>query len=258
MPPARRSWTRDELLAAFNLYCRTPFGRLHQTNPNIVALAKALRRTPGSVAMKLTNFASLDPAQQARGIKGLANAAAADRAIFTEFDQDWARLALESDAAMKRLGVSPSAPEPELTDDFIPPSGPTEVPRTVAVRRAQSLFRATVLASYDNKCAISGIGLPALLQASHIIPWSQDESRRLDPRNGIALSALHDRAFDRGLITIDEDLRVVVSKHLRMAKPPPIHKAALLDIEGRPIHLPTRYRPDPEALKYHREKVFVA
>lgn len=82
-------------------------------------------------------------------------------------------------------------------------------------RRVQGLFRATVLASYDLACAISVIDVPEFLVASHILPWARDEGRRLDPRNGIAHSALHDRAIDRGLITLDESLRVVVSGRLR-------------------------------------------
>ena len=105
MSTPRKNWARDELLVAFNLYCRTPFGRLHQSNPDVVAAAKALGRTPGSVAMKLVNFASLDPVQKARGIKGLKNAAAADEDVFKEFDQDWERLAVDSEAAMAHLAV---------------------------------------------------------------------------------------------------------------------------------------------------------
>ena len=74
-----KGWSRDELLLAFRLYCRTPFGRLHYRNPEIVELAKLIGRTAGSAAMKACNFASLDPAQQARGIRGLKGASQADR-----------------------------------------------------------------------------------------------------------------------------------------------------------------------------------
>jgi len=258
----RRAWTRDELLVAFGLYCRTPFGRLHRNNPDIIALAGALSRTPSSLAMKLCNFASLDPLHQARDVSGLSNASAADRTVFAEFDEDWEGLAAESEEARQRLGLratadAEEAEEAEEAAEAIAHSGPTEDQRVVRTRRAQGLFRAAVLASYDYTCAISGISVPALVQASHIIPWSVSEGRRLDPRNGIALSTLHDRAFDRGLITLDEDLRVVISGRLRTGNPSPIHREALLAIEGRPIRLPTRYRPDAEAMAYHRERVFV-
>ncbi|MFG0284612.1 MAG: HNH endonuclease [Phycisphaerales bacterium JB039] len=250
----RRSWTRDELLVAFNLYCRTPFGRLHRSNPDIVELASRLGRTPSSAAMKLCNFASLDPALQARGIKGLSGASRQDQEIFAEFAADWARLASESEEARERLGLATA----EVEAPAAPADRPTEATATVKVRRLQSLFRVTVLASYDYTCAISGICVPQLLQASHIVPWAVDESRRLDPRNGLALSALHDRAFDRGLITLDDDLRVVVSGRLRTGAPSDIHRAALLEIEGQAIRHPTRWAPDPEALAWHREHVFAA
>ena len=274
-----RAWERRELLAAFNVYLRTPFGRLHQRNPDIVALAHALGRTPGSVAMKLCNLAGLDPVQRARGIRGLGNASRADAALFAEFEADWARLALESEAAAETYGLgvggaggnkrtagaaAAGSDTPDRDAGVFDPSGhagPTEAVRSVKVRRVQTLFRASVLAAYDFTCAVSGLAVPALLQASHIIPWAKDERRRLDPRNGLALSALHDRAFDRGLITFDERLRLVCSKGLRGgsrgAEVGTLHRVALLDVEGCALRTPTRYGPDPVALAYHREHVFV-
>ena len=259
MATQRKAWTRDELLVAFNIYCRTPFGRLHRGNPDVVVLAKALGRTPSSVAMKLCNFASLDPVHRARDIAGLRNASAADRALFDEFEADWETLAVESEGALQRLRIRPVVADVEESVAALTGRvGDTETMRSVRTRRVQSLFRATVLASYDFTCAISGINIPALIQASHIIPWAHAEARRVDPRNGIALSALHDRAFDRGLISFDEDLRVIVSGRLRVGNPTKIHRIALLAIEGRKLRLPTRYAPDPAALAWHRKSVFAA
>jgi predicted restriction endonuclease len=177
--------------------------------------------------------------------------------VFEEFSADWESLAAESEVALKRLGLRPAGLETEESAaELAARAGETEVARSVRTRRVQSLFRATVLASYDFACAISGIKVPALLQASHIIPWAREAGRRVDPRNGIALSALHDRAFDRGLIGIGEDLRVMVSGRLRVGKPSEIHRAALLSIEGKKLGLPSRYAPDPAALAWHRENVF--
>lgn len=254
MTTERRGWTRDELLVAFNLYCRTPFGRLDRKNPDVIALANGIGRTPSALAMKLCNFASLDPAHKARQIKGLSNASDADRAIFQEFDADWQRLAADSEAARSRLHLDAPGPTESVAKS---PAGPTEVIRSAKARRVQGLFRATVLASYDFACAMSGINVPELLTAGHIVPWSLDQKRRMDPRNGIALSALHDRAFDRGLISLDNNLRVVVSGRLRVGKPTAIHSVALLALEGKPIRLPSRYAPDPEALEFHRRRVFI-
>lgn len=87
-------WNREQLIAVLDLYCRTPFGRLHRGNPEVIALGKVIDRTPSAVAMKLVNFASFDPMQQKRGIRGLSNAAQADRDIWHEFDGNWADLAV--------------------------------------------------------------------------------------------------------------------------------------------------------------------
>ena len=54
-------WTREHRLIALNLYCKLPFGKLHKDNPIIKEVAAKMGRTPSSLAMKLCNFASLDP-----------------------------------------------------------------------------------------------------------------------------------------------------------------------------------------------------
>ena len=81
-------------------------------------------------------------------------------------------------------------------------------------RRGQQFFRRSVLAAYDGKCAITSISAKDLLRASHIIPWKDRENTRLDPRNGICLNALHDAAFDSGLISFDTKFCLLVSKQL--------------------------------------------
>src|SRR6185503_11767843 len=85
---AGQRWTREELLIALNLYHRLKFGQLHARHPVIIALAEKLGRGANSVAMKLCNFASLDPALKLRGIKGLEGASALDREVWKEFHDD--------------------------------------------------------------------------------------------------------------------------------------------------------------------------
>ena len=74
----RRAWTREELIVAFNLYCKIPFGRIHIRNPLVMDLAKAIGRTPSAVSWKLANFARLDPALQKRNIAGASHGARAE------------------------------------------------------------------------------------------------------------------------------------------------------------------------------------
>ncbi len=251
-------WSRDELLVAFRLYCRMPFGKLHHGNSEIIALAKLLGRTPSAVGMKACNFASLDPAQQARGIRGLANGSRAEISLWEAFLHNPEAVAAEAEAvyaALEQKATPQAVAAPPDDGETIPPAGPTEILRDIRARRVQGFFRATVLISYRHQCALSGIALPELLNASHIIPWSDNVSRRADPRNGIALNALYDRAFDRGLITFDGAFRVVLSSRLRCADPP-LHRQALLEVEGRSLNLPERFTPDPAALAWHREHMF--
>ena len=94
-------WTRPQLLVAFALYCRTSFGRLHARNPEIIRIANAIDRTPGALAMKLVNIASLDPEITATKRRGLVNASASDRAMWDEMQEDWERFAVESDRATR-------------------------------------------------------------------------------------------------------------------------------------------------------------
>ena len=249
----RQGWSQDELLVAFRLYCRTPFGKLHQHNPEIVELARLLGRTPSAVAMKACNFASLDPIQISRNISALGNVSRADRELWESFSKDAESVVSAAEAAYARMSSSePAVFIPEMEQ----PEGPTEIERQVRVRRIQGFFRAAVLTSYNYRCALSDIALPELLTACHIIPWSANQERRADPRNGIALNALYDRAFDRGLITFDASWRLVVSSRLKTDNPPIIQRQALLDMEGHALRMPERFAPDPEAMAYHREHLF--
>jgi len=202
--------------------------------------------------MKTANFASLDPTHMARGVRGLRGASQADREIWAEARADWEGFALNAAAAYAR-----ATGEHTTRGTIRPPEGPTDVERTVKGRRVQSFFREAVLAAYDKRCAVTGLDVPSLLNASHIIPWHADATRRADPANGVALNALHDRAFDRGLITFDDSLRVVVSSRLKRVKVSDWGETALLGTEGWALRPPERFLPDPEALRHHREVVFV-
>lgn len=251
----KTGWTRDQLLVAFRLYCCTPFGKLHSRNPDIVALARLIGRTPSAVAMKACNFASLDPAQRERNIRALGNVSRADESLWRDFEADSETIAAEAETAYQHLagGLAVALPDEEAI-----PLGPTEVDRTVRARRVQGFFRSAVLNTYGCRCALTDIAVPALLNASHIIPWSADERRRADPRNGLCLNVFHDRAFDRGLITFDTDWRLVLSPRVRLAQAPPVQRQILLEIEGTPLRLPERFKPDAEAMAFHREQVFHA
>jgi predicted restriction endonuclease len=258
-PPVK--WTREHFLIALNLYCKLPFGKLHKGNPIIVETAGKLGRTPSSLAMKLVNFASLDPVQQARGIRGLQGVTKQDKAMWTEFQSNLSLLGAESEQMLHDLFTQDETKEVDFLQRdkvrLVAPTGPTETQATVKVRRGQQFFRQSVLTAYDVRCCISGINVPRLLIASHIRPWGKFPDDRLNPRNGLCLSTLHDAAFDAGLITLDEKLGVVLSKRLRSFFPQPALEQNFVPFAGRPIRLPEKLaEPDGEFLRFHREKIF--
>lgn len=256
MKQGQRLWTRDELLLAINLYCKLPFGQMHKGNPAIIELAALLNRTPSSVALKLVNFASLDPSLAQAG---MSNASQLDRQVWNEFYADWSDRAFESE---KLLAETQNITVEELAAEYEPlppvPAGRVKE-QLVKVRVNQQFFRKTIMAAYDNTCCITGLRQPALLVAGHIKPWAEDEANRMNPRNGLALNALHDRAFELGLFTIrPADYVIEVAPAVRAGSRPDAEAAGALlgRFHGQTLRLPARRRflPDPELLAWHRAK----
>jgi putative restriction endonuclease len=260
-------WTRDHALIALNVYCKLPFGRLHKGNPLIIDVAQKMGRTPSSLAMKLTNFASLDPVHQARGVRGLPGASELDRAMWSQFQGDLATLGPASEQMLHDLFTSDDGREVDFlhrdkvrlepSGRFTAPTGPTQSTATVKVRRGQQFFRQSILNAYGVRCCISGINVPRLLVASHIKPWRDFPVERLNPCNGLCLSSIHDAAFDAGLITLDESFRIVLGKGIRAYFPQPVLEQNFVPFEGKPIQLPQKLaEPSAPFLAYHRQSVF--
>ena len=255
MKEGQKLWTREELILAINLYCKTPFGRLHQLNPEVIKLAHLLGRTPGAVAYKLVNFASLDPSLQARGIKGASNASNLDKEIWKEFFNNWDELPYESEKMLAKIEQTTIENLNHIKEDELPKEGNTRE-QVVKVRVNQAFFRSAILASYNNTCCITGLQQPEFLIAGHIKPWSIDEKNRLNPQNGLAINALHDKAFEIGLITITTDLKIKVSSSLLKQKNSKPIDEYFLKYHDRNIILPSRFLPETEFLKYHNEVRF--
>lgn len=259
-------WTREHSLIALNLYCKVPFGRLHRTNPIIVQTAAKMGRTANSLAMKLVNFASLDPVLRARGVRGLPNVSQQDRAMWQEFQSNLTELGEESEQLIHDLFTSDETKEVDfLQQDRVRieksrtvPTGATERTTTIKVRRGQQFFRQSVLiamlhvaASPASMCR--GCWSPATLCRGVI-----SQMRDLITAMGFCLSALHDAAFDAGLITVNESLQVVLSKRLTSYFPQSALEQNFVAYDGAAIRLPEKLaEPAPEFLRYHRERVFL-
>lgn len=252
----RRNWIREELILALNLYLKLPFGKMHSRTPEVIHLAKIIDRTPSSIAMRLVNFASVDPYHQKRGIKGLSGGKRQVEPIWEEFITNKEDLIFESEKILaKRESTSIENKFTELLSGTENLKGASKL-REVKVRVNQNVFRQIVLANYSSKCAISAIDIPELLVASHIIPWSKNEKERLNPENGICLSSLYDKAFDKGLIGLDFDYSVLVSPSLKRNISKPYFEHYFGHLENKSISLPPKYYPKKEFIAFHLDTIF--
>jgi len=266
---SHRPWTREEVLLAINLYCKVPYARLNQIYPEVKALARLIRRTPAAVSMRCCNYASFDPVESQR-VKGLMHASKGDRKIWDEVLEDWEGFILESERLLTERqhdarvspgnltasGVDESQISSAGEESF--PSGEEKI-RSVGIRVGQQFFRKAVLAAYESRCCVSGLSHAALLVASHIKPWrvSDPKTERANPRNGLCLSALYDKAFDAGLMTLDDTLRVAFASTLREHTTAQGYRRFFAPYEGKGLQCPSvRFQPSEKFLSYHREHIF--
>ncbi|MEO8235964.1 MAG: HNH endonuclease [Flavobacterium sp.] len=249
-------WTKEELILAFNLYLKIEFGKTHAHNPKIIELAKLINRTPSSIVMRLGNFASIDPFHQLRGVGGLPNGKKQVQPIWNEFFHNQEELIFKSEQILAgRENSTIENKYQELLFDLKDLKGETVI-REVKTRVNQSVFRQMVMANYSTKCAITGIDIPELLLASHIIPWSKNEENRLNPENGICLSALYDKAFDKGIIGINQKYEVILSDSLKKKCKTEFYQTHFAPIENLKITEPIKYLPRKEFLEYHLDTIF--
>ena len=249
-------WSREELILVFNLYLKLPFGKMHSRTPEVLEMAHLIGRTVSSISIRLGNFASCDPYHQSRGVKGMVGGIKQCQPIWDEFFNNQEELIFLSENILaKKENLTIETKFDDLLFDIKDLKGETKI-REVKTRVNQNVFRQIVVANYSGKCAISGIDLPELLFASHIIPWSKNEDERLNPENGICLSALYDRAFDKGLIGINEKFNILVSDKLKKKKDTEYYGKYFSSLENQSLILPQRYLPKKEFIQYHLDVIF--
>lgn len=251
----RRLWTREEFILTLNLYFKLPFGKMHHGTKEVIELANLIGRTSSSIALRLGNFASCDPMLKSRGIKGMIGGTDQCQPYWDEFQDNREKLIFESEkslAQMQHLSLEQKYNIRDIANLY----GETKI-RAVKTRVNQDVFRQMVMANYFGKCALSGIDIPELLLASHIIPWSKDEHERLNPCNGICLSALYDRAFDQGLIGFDQEYKVVLSHRIIEKEGKEYYNNYFANIERKPLAKPDRYLPEKRFLEWHMDEIFL-
>lgn len=123
------------------------------------------------------------------------------------------------------------------------------------VRIGQAYYRKMIVSLYGGKCCVTGLDVPKLLRASHIVRWADDKDNRMNPENGLCLSGTYDLAFDQHLISFDEDYRMIVgceiSEHFTNA----ITRDYFQKLEGKKITMPSKFFPNQIFLQAHREQL---
>jgi putative restriction endonuclease len=243
------------MILALDLYFKLPFGRLNKSTKEVRELAALIGRNDNAVALRLVNFAACDPVIVNSGRTGMVSGIGRCMPFWNEFANDKERLFLlaekykaeyRSMSLEQHLSISPS----ELFGK--------DREAVIKQRVNQSAFRTMILANYENRCCITGINVPELLVASHIIPWSDNQEQRLNPENGLCLSALYDKAFDCGLIGVRPDYTIVLSKELKEYHHFDFYDRHFKSIEDKRIIEPVDHKPDISCLEYHLNNIFAA
>lgn len=250
------NWTREELILALSVYFQLPFGRLNRATPEVKELARIIGRSDNSAALRLVNFAACDPYIINSGRTGMPGGITMCKPIWDEFADDHERLFSEAQIIKANLLHQSVEESLKITSQDLEGKEKSVV---IKQRINQSVFRSMILANYEERCAITGINIPELLVAGHIIPWSDSTpQQKLSPENGICLSSLYDKAFDKGLITISpDDYTIQLSSALREYETQDFYDKHFGIICGKSITMPIEHKPNRDYLAYHRDRVFV-
>lgn len=249
------NWTKEETIIAFNVYCKVPFKSSSKTNPTIIKYANILGRSPYALNMKVGNFGRLDPELKKQGITGLEHGSKLEEIVWDEFNDNWDKLAFESEKLIAEF-QSRTIEEIEIINIEDLPKG-EDRETIIKTRVNQSFFRSAILSSYNLKCCVTGLSIPVFLVASHIKPWSEDKDNRTNPHNGLCLNSIHDKAFDKGFITVTPDFKILVSKYFDDYSNDVAANDFFNKYQNQPIILPNRFLPSKEFLDYHYNQIFI-
>ena len=245
-------WTREETIVAFNLYCKIPFKSSSKTHPLIIKYSQILGRSPSALNMKIGNIGRLDPDLKKQGITGLAHGAKIEEDIWNEFYNNTDLLAFESEKIIAQLSNQSIEDYTAIQIDDLPQG--IERSAIIKQRVNQSFFRAAVMSAYNFKCCISGVNSPLLVEACHIVDWSEDPNNRTNPKNGLCMNPFFHKAYDKYLLAITPDLSIIVSQELFQSATDKIFFNYLKEINGRKILIPDKFLPQRELLALHYNK----
>ncbi|MDY0290625.1 MAG: HNH endonuclease [Sphaerochaeta sp.] len=253
------NWTEQQDIIALFLYTLLPSGKWDKDNPTIKEYAALINRTPDAVVFKLGNLRSLDNSHQS---KGLANSSKMDRQVWNQYlNRPYELIAAYEESIRLFKPEDSCAAESRIllpfrqAGDDEPDYSERDFYGWVARRKGQKAFRFALLSNYRFQCCLSGVTTIQMLLASHIVPWSQDQTNRTNPQNGLLLNPLLDRAFDKGFITFSPlTYEAIITERIK--------DNALVEVltqfKGKRIMLPNNPArwPKKEFLEYHNDTIF--
>ena len=251
----RNDWTIEQITIALYEYCRNPFGQFSASKQFVKDLGALIGRTPAAIVRKVGNLASFDPQMKERGVNGLSHTSKLDEVVWNKYFGHWDQLAYDAEILIAQYKNQQL--EQSLTIDLN--NLPEGKERTFEIKRRinQGFFRDTVLSSYEQKCCITGINNPALLNACHIVDWSADAANRTNPQNGLCLNVLFHKAYDENLIGISPDYEIIISEKFfgeKINSTDIQFRDYIKEINGKRIMLPKRFQPDRDLLAMHYER----
>lgn len=248
----RNNWTEEQITVVLYEYCRKPFGQFSARKDFVKELGDLIGRTADAVVRKVGNLANFDSKMKSRGVGGLAHTSKLDEVIWKRYYGNWEKLAYDAEvilASFKRMEF-----EKSLSIDLH--NLPTGLERIQEIKRRinQDFFRETVLSSYNQRCCITGLKNPLLLQASHIVGWNIDEANRTNPENGLCLNSLFHKAYDENLIGITPDYEILISEEFfgeQLSRVPESTREYIMGFNHKKIILPRRFLPNRDLLAQH-------
>ena len=252
---AKDNWSEEQITIVLYEYCRNPFGQFSAAKQFVKDLGKLIGRSPAAIVRKVGNLASFDPQMKARGVGGLGHTGKLDEVIWNRYFGHWDQLAYDAEVLISKLKNNKLEQSLDIDLKNLP-SGKERM-QEVKRRVNQSFFRATVLSSYENRCCITGINNTKLLNACHIVGWSDDEANRTNPQNGLCLNALFHKAYDENLLGISPDYEIFVSDKFfgeKLKEVDDSTKEYVRSYNNRKLILPKRFLPDKDLLAIHFEK----
>lgn len=248
----RNNWTEEQITVVLYEYCRKPFGQFSARKDFVKELGDLIGRTADAVVRKVGNLANFDTKMKSRGVGGLAHTSKLDEVIWKRYYGNWEKLAYDAEvilASFKRMEF-----EKSLSIDLH--NLPTGLERIQEIKRRinQDFFRETVLSSYNQRCCITGLKNPLLLQASHIVGWNIDEANRTNPENGLCLNSLFHKAYDENLIGITPDYEILISEEFfgeQLSRVPESTREYIMGFNHKKIILPRRFLPNRDLLAQH-------